>query len=315
MGIIDPVSVVKFILIGAVIIVLYLSFISVPQTHAQEEKKPNPISFVISPDTSLGAGEQYEVKATVKLNNYKFCQNCPVKWSFEESEPGDELIPYSRTTNEKGEVKVLTTSFVANRKLKVSATLPEGPVSNEVLLPYKDESYLAFMKLVGSFLKKGYSLPPLGNILAKAREQVFKGANSREILLEWNRPFGANRFEVVVRHVDNKTGQSRVTKTYLAKSTNETNASIEVPAFENLLIEVRACTKADSCVDSPQMQIPKMTNSSKLKSEPQPIPSFGLPGSPETYQQSLEKEQNLIQRLFEPIKGWIQGIYSSFNRG
>jgi len=305
------VSVIKFILICAIIVTLCLGFISIPQAHAQEEKNPNLISLVISPDNSLGAGEQYEVKATVKLKSSKLCQNCPISWSFEESEPGDELIPYSQMTDEKGEVKVLTISYVANRKLKVLVTLPEGPVSNEVTLPYKDESYLAFIKLVGSYLKKGYSLPPFGNLLAKAKDQVFKGANSREILLEWNRPFGANRFEVVVRHVDNKSGQSRVTKTYLAKSTTETNAKIEVPAFENLLIEVRACTKADSCVDSPEMNIPKMTSSVKLKSEPQPIPSFGLPGSPETYQKNLEEEQNLIEKILTPIKSWIQGLYSS----
>ncbi|MDP3955366.1 MAG: Ig-like domain-containing protein [bacterium] len=304
-------SFLKFFLVSLIVFIFVFGYIFATRSLASEEKNPNPVSLVITPDKSIGAGEQYEVKATVKLKNNKPCQDCPVSWSFEEPEPGDELIPYSQTTDEKGEAKVLTVSFVANRKLKVLITLPEDPVSNEVILPYKDESYLAFMKLIGSFLKKGYSLPPFGNLLAKAKEQVFKGANSREILLEWNRPFGARRFEVVVRHVDDKTSQPRVTKTYLAKSTTETNASIEVPAFENLLIEVRACTKADSCVDSPKMSIPKMANSAKLKPTPQPIPSFGLPGSPETYQKSLKGEQNLIQRFLEPIKGWIQDIYSS----
>lgn len=302
------------ILSGAIAASLLLSIFSTSIAFAQKEESGN-LTFKVVPQESLDPGEKYEVTAIVRINGNKFCQSCSIEWTFEEwtseglPQPGDELIPLSNTTNENGKAAVTAISYAPNRHLTAKVTLPdESLLTNSVLLPYKEGNpLLVFMKLVASVIKKGYGLPPLGNILAKATHQVYSGGTTREIFLEWNSPFGTRRFDVIVHHLGyTATGRPKFTKTYLAKTTKDTKTSVEVAAFEDLFIDVKACTSGNTCVDSVSLKVPKI---SATQSGTLTIPNFGLPDSYEKYEKNLKEEESFLDKFFKPVRSWLEGIY------
>jgi hypothetical protein len=288
------------------------------------------IDFEVVPPRPQDPGEQYEVKATVKIDG-DACQNCPIEWYFKDQrpgddsipvpQPGDELLPHSTTTDEEGEATVTTVSYAPNRILAARVTLRDGSSAvGEVTLPYEDRPLLAFIKLVSFYVGKGYVLPPFGNILAKATEQVYKGGDTREIFLEWNKPFGTRRFDIYaynpetikVDPIYSAEHGAEGKKTYLVKSTHETETSISVPAFESVGIEVRACTSRENCVDSPPIRVIRIADPRSASAEPLAIPNYGLRSPSEGYEASLEEEESFVQQFFGPILSWLKGLYSLF---
>ncbi len=314
-----------------ILILISTAFLLVANTASAWSVPQVNIDFEVVPPGPQDPGEQYEVKATVKIGD-SACQNCPIEWYFKDQgpgddsmpveQPGDELLPHSTVTNEGGEAMVTTISYAPNRVLVAKVTLKDGsPAVGEVTLPYKDRPLLGFIKLVSFYVGKGYVLPPLGNILAKATRQVYKGGDTREIFLEWNNPFGTKRFDVYAYNLEttkvdpiysSKYG-AEGEKTYLVKSTHEAETSVSVPAFENVGIRVRACTSRENCVDSPPIRVTKITDPrSAAESESLAIPNYGL-GSPSGgYETSLKEEESFFQQFFGPVLSWLKGLYALF---
>lgn len=256
-----------------------------------------------NPTGPVNPGDSYEITFFVKNLQGNVCKLCGVKIYFENPQPGDEIIPSQGKINNQGEFYTKVTSYVPeDRNLLIDVRTSEDNLNtSSVTLKYHRNNILSFVRLVTSTISKVGSLPPMGNIYARATKQRSIGENKREVDLEWNPPFGTRRVDIYTNPKDSsESGQ-------LIKSTREKKAKIIISTLEDVYINARACTVGDSCVDSLPLLIPKISSSEGELN----VPNFGFL-NPSDQIANMEEEENKSFDLLGPLKNWLVGLYSSF---
>jgi len=167
-------------------------------------------------------------------------------------------------------------------------------------------------------------LPPFGNVYPKAIEQKYTGGQTREIFLEWNRPFGARRFDIFIAEgnlvkeyngfqhergiIIDSAGEP--VKQRLVKSVPDTKTSIETDALKDVQIFVDACTTGDSCTNGWTSPIvPKILHPTQTGI--MPIPNFGIEDW-QKFEKMQQEEEGFLSRFLGPLVDWFKGIYNLF---
>lgn len=259
-------------------------------------------SFNITPSGPINPGDSYEITVSAKNTSGEICKHCGIKVYFKEPQPGDEIFPNQGRLDDQGQFYIKATSYMTqDRPLFFDVRTSEDNLnSSSVTLQYNNNPLLSIVRLITSTISKVGSLPPMGNIYAKATKQRSLEGGKREIDLSWNWPFGTRRVDIYSYF------QGWDEDRQLVKSAQEDQSSIIVDANKDVHIHVQACTVKESCVDGLPLLVPKLESSQSGELD---IPNFGYSyGDIE----SLEQKDAEGFNLPGPFKNWLSGLYSSF---
>lgn len=260
-------------------------------------------SFKIKPAGPVNPGDSYEVTLQAKNSQGDFCKLCGIKVYFDEPQPGDEIMPNQGRLDNEGQFYTKITSFSpVDRTLLVDIRTSEDNLNtSSTPLSYNKNSVLSFVRLVTSTIGKVGSLPPMGNIYAKAVKQRYSGGSQREIDLTWNKPFGTRRVDIF-SYTNDSSEEGK-----LVKTTSGDKTTIEIESAEDVYLNVKACTVGESCVDALPLIIPKLASESGELD----VSNYGFTQPYEEIVPSEEKDSHMFDVL-GPLKGWLAGLYSSF---
>lgn len=275
-----------------------------PNTLGLSVTKDNSLtSFEINPAGPINPGDSYEVALQAKNSQGNFCKLCGIKVYFDESQPGDEIMPNQGRLDNDGRFYTKITSFSpVNRTLLIDIRSSEVDMNtSSAPLLYNNNSILSFVRLVTSTIGKVGSLPPMGNIYAKAIKQRYSGGSEREVDLKWDQPFGTRRVDIY-SYVKESSVEGK-----LVKTTKDDKATIEIEALEDVYLNVKACTVGESCVDALPLVIPKIASESGELD----VPNYGFT---QPYEEivPVEKKDKHMFDILGPLKNWLAGLYSSF---
>lgn len=295
------------------------------------------VSFETTPNGPLNPGDQYQVRVTVYADNSQtsLCRNCPVKFRFEDAtgQAGDEILPRKTTTNSNGQVTTLVTAFalmpdIGGRYFYTEVTLPDGSIytSAPLLLSYRNIPVMGAMRLFTKTVSRGIKLPPMGNIYPYVIQQKYSGGDTRQVYLQMNHPFGTKKYSIFI--FSEKDGLEPHNNDFdswyqqhFFKDTAESSTIIKVPAFENLRIDVVACSAnitgasyrfSSPCVGPSGVQLAKLENI-KTASGAAEITILGDEIAKQQAEKSIAQEkQSFVNNVPDFLRSWLENLYTAF---